>query len=80
HRDLVGAANIQKKYLGQNEPEGSSLRVAGEGPKRSVMASPTGVRYRPHMRTEPTGSEPQRCNPASSRTTALQRQGCRPVE
>ncbi|MFO8098387.1 MAG: transposase, partial [Salinibacter sp.] len=84
HRDLVGAANIRKKYLGQNEPEGSSLRVAGEGPKRSVMASPTGVRYRPHMRTEPTGSEPQRCNPASSRKTSTeptgsQRQECRPV-
>ncbi len=79
HRDLVGAANIHKKYLGQDEPKGSPLRVAGEGPKRSVMASPTGVRYRPHMRTEPTGSEPQRCTPASSRKTAFQRQECRPV-
>jgi putative transposase len=63
HRDLVGAANIRRKYLGQNEPQGSSFRVAGD------MASPTGVRYRPHMR----------CNPASSRETAFQRQGCRPV-
>jgi putative transposase len=77
HRDLVGAANIRRryvakqKYLGQDdtrEPSVSSLRVAGE------MASPTGVRYRPHMR----------CNPASSRKTSTeptgsQRQGCRPV-
>jgi len=79
HRDIVGAANIRQKYLGPeeptgDEPTGSSLRVAGEGPKRSVMASPTGVRYRPHMR----------CNPASSRKTSsedrqVQRQGCRPV-
>ena len=68
HRDVVGAANIRKKYLGQNEPTGSSLRVASE------MASPTGVRYRPHMRCKP-----QRCNPASSRKTAFQRQGCRPL-
>ena len=73
HRDLVGAANIRQKYLGQDEPTGSSIRVAGE------MASPTGVRYRPHMRTGP-----QRCNPASSRETSTEptgshRQGCRPV-
>jgi len=68
HRDVVGAVNIRKKYLGQNEPTGSSLQVAGE------MASPTGVRYRPHMRCKP-----QRCNPASSRKAAFQRQGCRPV-
>jgi putative transposase len=76
HRDLVGASNIRQKYLGQNgtrQPSVSSLRVAGE------MASPTGVRYRPHMRTEPIGSEPQRCNPASSRKTSSERQGCRPV-
>jgi len=71
HRDLVGAANIWKKYLGQNDtrqPSVSSLRVAGE------MASPTGVRYKPHMR----------CNPASPRKTSTeptgsQGQGCRPV-
>jgi putative transposase len=67
HRDVVGARNIlNKKYLG-NELTGST-QVAGE------MASPTGVRYRPHMR----------CNPASSRKTSTeptgsQRQGCRPV-
>jgi len=63
HRDLVGAANIRQKYLGQTESQDRSLRVAGE------MASPTGVRYRPHMR----------CNPASSRKTCSGRQGRRPV-
>jgi len=68
HRDIVGAANIRKKYLGQDEPTGSSLRVAGE------MASPTGVRYRPHMR----------CNPAtagktSQEPTGSSRQAGRPV-
>ncbi len=75
HRDLVGATNIRKRYLGQDEPQGSSLRVAGEGPKRSVMASPTGVRYRPHMRTEPPGSEPQRCNPATAGKTSTEPKG-----
>jgi len=67
HRDVVGAANIRQKYLGQTEPQDSSLRVAGE------MASPTGVRYRPHMR----------CNPArpdkTSEDRQVQRQRCRPV-
>jgi putative transposase len=58
HRDLVGAANIRKKYLGQE-----SVRVAGE------MASPTGVRYRPHMR----------CNPATADKTCFGRQAGRPV-
>ncbi|WP_259211223.1 RNA-guided endonuclease InsQ/TnpB family protein [Salinibacter ruber] len=81
HRDLVGATNIRQKYLGQNDtrqPSVSSLRVAGEGPKRSVMASPTRVRYRPHMRTEPPGSEPQRCNPATAGKTSTEPKGsCR---
>jgi putative transposase len=63
HRDLVGAANIRQKYLGQDKPEGSPLRVAGE------MASPTGVRYRPHMR----------CNPATAGKTCSGRQAGRPV-
>jgi hypothetical protein len=39
----------------------SSLRVAGEGPKRSVMALPTGVRNRPHMRCSAQQSAPQQC-------------------
>ncbi|WP_423824329.1 zinc ribbon domain-containing protein [Salinibacter ruber] len=81
HRDLVGATNIRQKYLGQNDtrqPSVSSLRVAGEGPKRSVIASPTRVRYRPHMRTEPPGSEPQRCNPATAGKTSTEPKGsCR---
>ena len=68
HRDIVGAANIRQKYLGQDEPTGSSLRVAGE------MASPTGVRYRPHMRCKP-----QRCNPATAGKTCSGRQAGRPV-
>lgn len=46
HRDVVGAANIRQKYQGE-------IPVAG------VMASPTGVRYHPHMR----------CNPPSSHQT-----------
>lgn len=40
HRDGVGAINIRKKYLGL-------------GPVVGAMASPTGVRYRPHMRCSP---------------------------
>lgn len=39
HRDVVGATNIRAKYLGT-----SGSPVVG------AMASPTGVRYRPHMR------------------------------
>mgnify|MGYP006267694787 FL=1 len=38
-----------------DEPAGSSLRVAGEGPVRSVMAHRTGVRYKPHMSCNPLG-------------------------
>jgi putative transposase len=73
HRDIVGAANIrrryvaQQKYLGQNGSKDSSLRVAGEGPNRSVMASPTGVRYKPHMR----------CNPATAGKTSTEPKGSR---
>jgi len=37
HRDGVGSWNIRQKYL-------------GSGPVVGVMASPTGVRYHPHMR------------------------------
>jgi putative transposase len=77
HRDVVGARNIlNKKYPGEG-PTGST-QVAG------AMASPTGVRYRPHMRTEPTGSGPQRCNPATAGKTSTEpdgshRQAGRPV-
>lgn len=53
HRDVVGAANIRAKYLGLDAGIPAQGRVAG------AMASPTGVRYRPHMR----------CNPLSSRKT-----------
>ncbi|WP_259088993.1 RNA-guided endonuclease InsQ/TnpB family protein [Salinibacter ruber] len=48
HRDVVGAANIrrrevaERKYVGQ-EPTGSKTRLPG------VMASPSGVRFRPHL-------------------------------
>lgn len=45
-RDLIGAANIRKKYLGQDaprQPSVSSLQVAGK------TTSPTGVRYRPRV-------------------------------
>ncbi|MCS3611300.1 RNA-guided endonuclease InsQ/TnpB family protein [Salinibacter ruber] len=48
HRDVVGAANIRRryvakrKYVGQ-EPTGSKTRLPG------VMASPSGVRFRPHL-------------------------------
>ena len=54
HRDIVGAVNIRQKYLGPDRRCNiaiSSLRVAG------AMASPTGVRYKPHMS----------CNPPSGR-------------
>jgi putative transposase len=37
HRDGVGAINIRQKYT-------------GSGPVVGVMASPSGVRYQPHMR------------------------------
>jgi len=36
HRDAVGAINIRKKYLGENQVVG-------------VMASPIGIRYEPNM-------------------------------
>ncbi|MCS3616187.1 hypothetical protein GGP54_002654 [Salinibacter ruber] len=45
---MVGAANIRRryvakrKYVGQ-EPTGSKTRLPG------VMASPSGVRFRPHL-------------------------------
>jgi putative transposase len=67
HRDVVGARNILSERYPGNEPTGST-QVAGE------MASPTGVRYRSHMRCKP-----QRCNPASPNKTSSERQGCRPV-
>jgi len=38
HRDGVGEVNIRCKYLGQ-------------GPVVGAMASPTGVRWHPHLRT-----------------------------
>ena len=37
HRDGVGAVNIRQKYL-------------GSGPVVGVMAPPTGMRFRPHIR------------------------------
>jgi putative transposase len=39
HRDVVGATNIRVKYLGERS-----------GPVVGAMASPIGVRFRPHMR------------------------------
>lgn len=52
HRDVVGAANIRRRYV-------AKAKYQGEVPVAGAMASPTGVRYRPHMR----------CNPLSSRKT-----------
>ena len=67
HRDIVGAANIRQKYLGQDEPTGSSLRVAG------AMASPAGVRYRPHMWCNPlSGSQTPSGAATSKRERAAQ--------
>lgn len=43
HRDVVGATNIRTKYLGE-----------GSGPVVGAMASPIGVRFRPHMRCSPS--------------------------
>ena len=42
HRDVVGAANIRRKYVG-HEPTGSMTRLSG------VMASPSGVRFHSHL-------------------------------
>ena len=70
HRDLVGATDLRKKYLGQTDPRPplvSSLQVAGE------MASPTGVRDRPYMRTGP-----HRWNPVTAKKTRFGRQAGRP--
>ncbi|CBH23670.1 IS605 family transposase orfB [Salinibacter ruber M8] len=39
HRDVVGAANIQRKYVGSDD----QTRLPG------VMASPSGVRFHPHL-------------------------------
>jgi putative transposase len=39
HRDVVGAANIRRKYVGND----NSSRLPG------VMASPSGVRFHPHL-------------------------------
>jgi putative transposase len=48
HRDGVGSANLRRKYLGQFD-----VPVVG------VMASPIGLRYRPHVRcSSGSGSNP----------------------
>ena len=48
HRDGVGSANLRRKYLGQFD-----VPVVG------VMASPIGLRYRPHIRcSSGSGSNP----------------------
>ncbi|MCS4193465.1 transposase [Salinibacter ruber] len=39
HRDVVGAANIRRKYVGSD----GQTRLPG------VMASPSGVRFHPHL-------------------------------
>jgi putative transposase len=44
HRDVVGATNIRRKYLG-----------AFSSPVVGAMASPIGVRFRPDMRCSPPG-------------------------
>ncbi|WP_259066491.1 RNA-guided endonuclease InsQ/TnpB family protein [Salinibacter ruber] len=63
HRDVVGARNIlRKKYPGDDTRQPSvSTQVAGE------MASPTGVRYHPHMW----------CNPATASKTCTEPNGSR---
>nr|WP_052012140.1 RNA-guided endonuclease TnpB family protein [Alicyclobacillus hesperidum] len=47
HRDGVGAINIRRKYLGL-------------GPVVGVMASPTGVRWNPHLRARVARDERER--------------------
>lgn len=49
HRDVVGSNNIRAKYL-------------GEVPVVGLMASPSGVRFHPHLRLEGTSRQLQ-CNP-----------------
>ena len=41
HRDVVGAANIRRKYVGEHSNESTLLP--------GVMASPSGVRFHPHL-------------------------------
>lgn len=45
HRDAVGASNIRSKYLGY-----WTFPVVGVHPAKAGMASPTGVRFSPHLR------------------------------
>lgn len=49
HRDGVGAINIRRKYLG-----------LGPSPVVGAMASPTGVRWRPHLHTRVARDERER--------------------
>ena len=47
HRDVVGAANIRRRIVAERKyvgTEGYQCRLPG------VMASPSGVRFRPHLR------------------------------
>lgn len=60
HRDIVGAANIRRRYVAKQKYLGPDVGdVKSPGPLRvaGAMASPTGVRYDPHMS----------CNPLSGR-------------
>jgi putative transposase len=43
HRDAVGAYNIRKKYVGKDAGQPVSTRLPG------AMASPSGVRFDPHL-------------------------------
>ena len=59
HRDVVGAANIRRRIVAERKyvgTEGYQCRLPG------VMASPSGVRYRPHLR----------CSSRSRRKTSRQ--------
>ena len=43
HRDVVGAINIRRKYVGADAAQPVSTRLPG------AMASPSGVRFEPHL-------------------------------
>ncbi|PSR01584.1 MAG: transposase, partial [Bacteroidetes bacterium QS_8_68_28] len=48
HRDVVGAANIRRKYVGSHTGQ---TRLPG------VMASPSGVRFHPHLQCNSRSSD-----------------------
>jgi len=61
HRDAVGAHNIRKKYVGEDAGQPVSTRLPG------AMASPSGVRFGPHLSCNSQSVERKTDEPAGSR-------------